>query len=75
MDAISRKKGLASFSQKRFHPALSGICNAAQNIGQFAIVRIKHNYGSMMFFIELQIQQSSKRHYKCRLAGRTKPPE
>jgi len=35
---------------------MSGICNAAQNIGQFAIVRIKLNYGNIMVCVELQIQ-------------------
>ena len=39
-------------------PALSGICNAARNIGQFAIVWIKLNCGSIMFFVEFAIQQS-----------------
>jgi hypothetical protein len=50
---------------------LSGICNAAQNMRQFTIVQIKHKSESILFFVELQIQKSSKRHYKCRLAGVT----
>jgi hypothetical protein len=40
---------------KRFRPVLSGICNAARNMGQFAIVPKKLNWRSIVFFVELQM--------------------
>ncbi len=49
--------------------ALSGNCNAARNIGQFAIVQIILNRRNIMYWVELQIHNAQSGHYNFRLAG------